>query len=226
MQVMLVRLSYPLSSSTPFYDSLAPPSLNQLYSLERGDTCNSYYLTTSNHAGTHVDAPRHFNASGRAISSYSPDELTFTRPAIIPVVPPSGLLLRAADLDGAARVSPDCDFLFVRTGFGSLREKDPHAYVNRGPGFSREAAEFLMQSLPGLRAIAMDFVSASSMLHEDEGAEAHRVFLGCPGYSDRSVLLVEDVMIPADLSPPTRVLIVPWLFEGLDSAPCTVLAEL
>lgn len=226
MQVMLVRLSYPLSSSTPFYDSLAPPSLRQLYSLERGDACNSYYLTTSNHAGTHVDAPRHFNASGRAITSYTPEELTFTRAAIIQVAPPSDLLLRPADLEGAARMSPDCDILFVRTGFGSPRENDPQTYVNRGPGFSREAAEFLMRTMPGLRAVAMDFMSASSMLHEAEGAEAHRVFLGCAGYSDRSVLLVEDVMIPADLSPPQRVMIVPWLFEGVDSAPCTVLAEL
>lgn len=226
IQLMLVRLSYPLSSRTPFYDSLDPPSLRQLYSLDHGDACNSYYFTTSNHAGTHVDAPRHFNASGRGICSYSPDELTFTRPAILPVVPPSDLLLRQADVEVATRVASDCDILFVQTGYGSIREKDPRTYVDRGPGFSREAAEFLMRRLPGLRAIAMDFVSVSSMLHEAEGAEAHRVFLGCAGYSDRSVLLVEDVMIPADLSPPRRVMIVPWLFEGLDSAPCTVLAEL
>lgn len=223
---MLLRLSYPLSSSTPFYESLDPPSLRQLYSLEGGDACNSYYLTTSNHAGTHVDAPRHFNASGRAICSYSPDELTFRRTTILPVVPPSDLLLRKVDMEGVTRVAPDCEMLFVQTGYGSIREKDPRTYVNRGPGFSREAAEFLMQTLPELRAVAMDFMSVSSMLHEVEGAEAHRVFLGCAGYSDRSVLLVEDVMIPADLSPPRRVMIVPWLFEGLDSAPCTVLAEL
>jgi len=50
-------------------------------------------------------------------------------------------------------------------------------------------------------------------------------FLGCPGYGDRAVLLVEDAMLPADLTPPSRIIIVPWRIEGLDSAPCTVLAE-
>jgi hypothetical protein len=59
----------------------------------------------------------------------------------------------------------------------------------------------------------------------DEGVEAHRVLLGCEGFSDRTVLLVEDARLPRELKPPSRVIVAPWMIEGLDSAPCTVLAE-
>jgi arylformamidase len=223
---MLVRLSYPLSGGTPFYEGLRRPSIDPLYQLERGDACNSYYLTTSNHAGTHVDAPNHFNPGGRRISEYAPDELMFTKPAIVRVQTPDDGLIRPEYLQGLGGVRRDCDILLLHTGFGKYRESDPKTYVALGPGFSRGAASYIMETLPELRAVAMDFMSASSLRHEFEGAEAHRVFLGCDGYSRRSVLLIEDARVPDDLKIPTSVLVVPWLMEGLDSAPCTVLAEL
>ena len=66
----------------------------------------------------------------------------------------------------------------------------------------------------------MDFISAAAVAHMEEGCEAHRVFLGCAGYGDRTVLLIEDARLPMDLPVPSRVILAPWLFEGLDSAPC------
>lgn len=221
---MMVRLSHTLSESTPFYEGLPPPSLRQLYSLDKGDVCNSIYLTTSNHAGTHVDAPNHFNPHGRRITEYGPEELTFTKPAIVRVEVPEDRLIRPQHLRNIERARADCDILLLRSGFGE--DRDDKRYVQASPGFSREAAEYIMGTLPELLAVAMDFISVSSLLHEEEGADAHRVFLGCAGYGERSVLLVEDALIPRELEPPARILIVPWMMEGLDSAPCTVLAEL
>jgi kynurenine formamidase len=224
---MQVRLSHPLSENTPFYEGLRPPSLEQLYGLERGDTCNSFYLTTSNHAGTHVDAPNHFNLRGRKITEYSPDELVFEKPAMVPFEVPNDRLIFPEHLRRIEDARPDCDILLLRSGFSArYRDRDRKEYVDRGPGFSRAAAEYIMDTLLQLRAIAMDIISASSLLHDAEGAEAHRVFLGCEGYGPRSVLLIEDAHIPDDLDVPKRILLAPWMMEGLDSAPCTVLAEI
>jgi len=36
---------------------LLKPELKQIYNLGKGDICNSFYFTASNHTGTHVDAP-------------------------------------------------------------------------------------------------------------------------------------------------------------------------
>jgi arylformamidase len=225
MATMIVSLSYRLSENTPFYDGLAKPSLERLYDLAKGDTCNSFYLRTSNHCGTHVDGPWHFNPAGRKISDYDMNELVFRRPAIVDLPVKPGHLIEPNDLQTSlSRVRKDCDILLLRTGFGAFRSR-PTTYVEDAPGFSRLGAQEVIDILPQLRALAVDFISLASLKHEDEGAEAHRVFLGCAGYSDRNVLLVEDARLPDDLQVPDRIILAPWFFEGLDSAPCTVIAE-
>ena len=220
----MINLSYKLSTNTPFYEGLAKPSIEQIYDLGKGHDCNSFYFTSSNHAGTHVDGPFHFNPSGRKIADYEPDELVFTRPAILDVPLAPSQLIEPEALAGLEAVRPDCDILLLRSGFGA-RRRDAKMYVEQGPGFSAAAARHILSRLPSLRALAMDFVSAAAMAHMEEGCEAHRVFLGCAGYSDRPVLLIEDARLPADLAVPSRIILAPWLFEGLDSAPCSLLAE-
>lgn len=220
---MLVNLSYKLSANTPFYEGLAKPSLERVYDLSRGDTCNSFYFRTSNHCGTHVDAPWHFNTRGRKIADYDANELVFRRPAILDAPAGRDHLIVPADLDGTS-VPGDADIVLVRTGFGAYRD-DEKTYIEQSPGFSKAAAEYMLRSFPELRAVAVDLPSLAGWKHMEEGAEAHRVFLGCEGYSDRTVLLIEDARIPMDLSTPSRVILAPWMVEGLDSAPCTLLAE-
>jgi kynurenine formamidase len=224
MAAMMVRLSYTLSERTPFYEGLAKPSLERLYDLAKGDECNSFYFRSSNHCGTHVDGPWHFNPAGRKISDYDVNELGFTRPAIFDLDVGPGHLIGPGEFGDLRRIPGGCDILLLRTGFGRFRSVSP-AYVDNAPGFSRAAAEEIINALPELRALALDFISVASLKHMAEGAEAHRVFLGCAGYSDRSVLLIEDAMLDRSLTTPDRVIVAPWMFEGLDSAPCTVIAE-
>jgi hypothetical protein len=71
----------------------------------------------------------------------------------------------------------------------------------------------------------MDFASAAATTHMKEGCEAHRVFLGCGSFSDRPVLLIEDVRLPDVMPTLNKIYLVPWFFDGLDSAPCTLFAE-
>src|SRR6476661_5920330 len=80
---MLIQLSHHLSEDTPFYASLAKPELKQLYDLRKGHVCNSFYFSTSNHAGTHVDAPRHFCPGGRPVTDYDLAEMVYARPAVL-----------------------------------------------------------------------------------------------------------------------------------------------
>jgi len=222
---MLIELSHHLSENVPFYSSLPKPTLRQLYALEKGDVCNSYFFTTSNHAGTHVDAPRHFCANGRASTQYEISDLAFTKIAVLDVSLHDEELIEPRHLEpAAASPAPDTDFILLRTGFGRFRE-DERRYVDRSPGFGPEAAAFLLDHFPHLRALAVDFMSISSPSHADAGAEAHRIFLGCGGHKHEPILLVEDAKIPDTLPPLLRVFVIPWMFEGLDSAPCTLFAE-
>ena len=222
---MLIQLSYPLSEQTPFYSSLPKPQLRQIYDLRKGDACNSFYFTTSNHAGTHVDAPRHFSPGGKCITDYHLSELVFSCPAVLDVPLVDNQLIEPRDLDAAlASEARETDLVLLRSGFGRFRADEPR-YADRSPGFGPAAAAFLMERFPKLRALAVDFISISPAAHEAAGADAHRVFLGCTAYSARPILLVEDALLPDALPPLLRVFIIPWMFEGLDSAPCTMFAE-
>ncbi len=222
---MLIQLSYPLSEHTPFYSFLPKPELRQIYDLRKGDICNSFYFTTSNHAGTHVDAPRHFSETGRRIAEYQLSELVFSRPAVLDVALRDQELIEPRHLEPVlASAPPDSDLILLRSRFGRFRAEEAH-YVERSPGFGAEAAALLMERFPKMRALAVDFMSISSPAHEAAGAAAHRVFLGCTQYASRPILLVEDALLPDDLPPLHRVFVIPWMFEGLDSAPCTMFAE-
>jgi arylformamidase len=222
---MLIQLSYPLSEQTPFYSFLPKPQLRQIYDLDKGDVCNSFYFTTSNHCGTHVDAPRHFSADGRRITEYGLSELVFSRPAVLDIPLRAKELIEPQHLRPALEsLAPDTDLILLRSRFARFRADEAH-YVERSPGFGPAAAVLLMERFPNLRALAVDFMSISSPAHEHAGADAHRVFLGGTDHGARSILLVEDALLPNSLPPLIRVFVIPWMFEGLDSAPCTMFAE-
>jgi kynurenine formamidase len=221
---MLISFSYSLSESTPFYQTLRAPHLERLYDLSKGDACNSFYLTTSNHAGTHVDAPNHFNPNGRQIADYDLSELVFTRPALLDIQVAADELILPEHLTDCAACRSDCDFLFIRSGFGRHRSS-AETYIAHNPGFSAAAADSLMRRFPELKALAVDFASIAAAAHMEEGCEAHRVFLGCGRYGDRPVLLVEDIRFPESMPSLQKIYLIPWQFEGLDSAPCILFAE-
>jgi arylformamidase len=222
---MLIQLSYPLSEQTPFHSSLPKPQLRQIYDLRKGDVCNSFYFTASNHAGTHVDAPRHFSEGGKCIGDYSLSDLAFSRPAVLDVPLTDNQLIEPPHIQPAlASAAPDTDLVLLRSRFARFRADEPR-YVGRSPGFGPAAAAVLMERFPKLRALAVDFISISSPSHQAAGADAHRVFLGCTDYAARPILLVEDALLPEALPHLDRVFVIPWMFEGLDSAPCTMFAE-
>src|SRR5881296_800086 len=60
----LIDVSVPLDARLPTYPGNAPLDLEAVKRLARGDSSNVSTLRMSAHAGTHVDAPRHFFDGG------------------------------------------------------------------------------------------------------------------------------------------------------------------
>ena len=91
-------------------------------------------------------------------------------------------------------------------------------YMFEGPGFSAEAAEYLTNY--NLKGIGFDFISLSSPLHREEGRKAHKILLF------KGILIIEDmnlINLPREIK---RLFVIPIYIKGLDSATCTVFAEL
>src|SRR5690242_7563841 len=93
----LIDVSVPLDANLPTYPGNTPFSLEPVQQISRGDHSNVSALHMSVHAGTHVDAPRHFLNDGPGADAL-PLEMLCGRTRVIEVSTRKGIT--PADLAG------------------------------------------------------------------------------------------------------------------------------
>ena len=213
----IVRLSHPLSESTPAYGGGAGLRVQRLTSISGGDTANSLRLDLPNHLGTHVDAPSHFFDGAPTLSDYAPEDWIFSRPILVDVKVPSGALVGPEHLGD--ELPPDTDLLIVRTGHG--RRRGEPSYWEGGPGLSAELGTWLRNERPGVRAVGMDLISVTTRLNRAAGREAHRAFLD-PAGAGEPIRLIEDMWIDKSIPSLSWAVVVPLELQDADGAPVTV----
>ena len=100
----IIDISRPLQKA-PKYPTAPDTVLTQINFTEKGDDSNFTLVSTNTHAGTHVDAKRHFVTGGTAIGDM--DLSIYYGPCRVITVP-ENCLLKKADLagriEGAERV--------------------------------------------------------------------------------------------------------------------------
>jgi len=225
MNLKYKLLSYPIDSKIPVYGSSPRPDIKPHQQIARGDACNTYFVSVHNHSGTHADAPSHFISGGRCILDYSPEELIFNAPIILDLPKALDEWIEEADIKHARHVLSDADCILFRTGFGKYRGKEN--YKTHNPGIEPEAILYLRKNFPGIRCAGIDALSVSGFQDRAKGRKAHfaaferRPDLGEP------LLLIEDMNLNAVLPNEVlkRIFVVPWQISAIDSAPCTVIAE-
>ena len=224
MSVRVICLSYPISVETPVYGNSPKPKIMPHKSIAAGDSCNTYTITVCNHTATHLDAPAHFLPNGRRISDYSLEELTFRRPLLVDIPKGSGEWVEEENVKGAVKAK-DVDCLLIRTGFWIFRGQD--IYKTRNPGVSPEAILWLRRKLRRIRCIGMDSISISGFQDRPRGRRAHLAAFEKRKNSGEPLLFLEDMNLSALKAGAKiqKIMVVPWLISGIDSAPCTVLAE-
>jgi kynurenine formamidase len=130
-------LSQPLNQDAPFWP-FYPPFEVKYFKRKSEHGVNAQYIQTSNHMGTHLDAPRHFVTGGKTIDEI-PIEWCYGPGVIVDL---SDMLdeldiFRPEDIEARADVQ-EGDILFIHTGwhkhaqFGS--EPDEEKYIHRHPG--------------------------------------------------------------------------------------------
>lgn len=210
-------LSHFLSEQTPLYRGEKNISIRISSSIKNGDSANTKLLSFPNHAGTHIDAPRHFSDEGRTIQDYDPSFWVFHHPY---------LLFRPAqenemiDLkEEVELISAQTDFLIVRTNFQRCRHEEKYWAMN--PSISSSSAPRLKSKCPGLRVIGFDFISISGYQQRTTGREAHKEFL-----LHHHILVIEDMKLDMLNASPRRIMAFPLLLDQGDGAPITIIAEM
>jgi kynurenine formamidase len=213
-------LSYWLNNKSPVHKNLRKPLISSVNRV-KGDGYSTYLITVENHSGTHLDAPGHFIENGRRIASYSPEDLIFKKPVVIDCPKDDNEFITIEDFEDAELEGVDC--LFIRTGFGKYRETDPERYLSRNPGIRPQTVQWLRTNFSSILCLGLDCVSISGYQHGEIGRKAHIMAfnesLGDP------LLLAEDLNLNSISTDLDWVMIIPWQVEGVDSAPCTVIAR-
>ena len=201
----LIDVSVPLDARLPTYPHNTPFSLEPVRRMARGDSSNVSTLHMSAHAGTHVDAPRHFFDEGPGTEAL-PLDLLVGRTRVIEVASRAGIA--AEDLD-AIDFSDDIRVL-IKThnstfwGFPVFHED----YV----GVTESGAKHLVEH--GIKVVGVDYLSVEQF--KNVGKPAHHVLLGA------GTIVIEGLDL-RDVEPGVYdMFCLPLRVVGSDGAPARV----
>jgi arylformamidase len=201
----LIDVTVPLDANLPSYPGNTPFSLEAIKRIARGDSSNVSSLHMSAHAGTHVDAPRHFidQASG---ADAIPLEMLIGRTRVIEVTSRKGIgpdELSAVDLAEDVRV-------LIKTAnsrFWGTPEFHPE-YV----GVTEAGARYVIDH--GIKLLGVDYLSVEEF--KKPGAPAHHVLLG------GGTIVLEGLNL-RDVEPGVyEMFCLPLRIVGADGAPARV----
>lgn len=217
----IIFLSHFLDEHTPGYGGVKSFDQSHVSEISKGATSNSQKWVLSNHVGTHIDLPSHFDDSGPRLEEFQASDWIMNRPYLLKISVVEDMIIEH-DL-GFDSIPADCDMLIIKTEFQKKRGEP--AYWSNGPGMSPEAAKWLRKNRPKIRVLGFDFISITSFQNRPLGRIAHKEFLSVD--REGSPLRVIEDMNLADLSiSPAKVIIAPILVRTADGAPVTVIAEL
>jgi kynurenine formamidase len=219
--VKYLYLSHILGPDTPFYGGDGTFQIETLRSIVLGDSCNAGRWSFPNHAGTHIDLPRHFVIDGTCIDDYPPEFWISTQVGLIDISDTQPGFVISPELLESYGVSQNVELLLLKTSFGKIRTAP--AYWRENPVFAPALADYLRSRFPRLRIFGFDTISVSSWMDRSTGREAHRAFLS----GNKPILLLEDMSLSQIDSETkfSRVTVAPLLVSSADAAPCTVIAE-
>ncbi|MCK9170146.1 MAG: cyclase family protein [Treponema sp.] len=219
-----IRLSYTLTEDTVFHPVLSGLKITPRNRISSGSDYNTSVISIENHCGTHVDAPAHFIDGEKTISEFNADDLVFYKPVYINCPKGPDELITPDDLKA---IPEDCDCILINTDFAGFKNTDTEKYLKHNPALSPEASLYLREKHPSVGCVGIDSVSMARYGRPEEAVKVHQTAFKQNKNWGRSIFFVEEMdlsRINAD-TPVTMVQVIPWQIAGIDSAPCTVLAQ-
>jgi kynurenine formamidase len=177
---------------------------------------NSRMLHLYSHAGTHMDAPLHFEAGDGAIDHIPLEHcLVPAWVADLSGVEPRALI-KVAHLGPVAQKARPGDGLLLKTGWSAHVER-PEYYRDHAPRVSKELAQWCVERR--LRLLGVEPPSVADVNDPVEVTEIHRILLSAQlviveGLTNLEALSQECVIFGA----------MPLKIEGGDGSPCRAFA--
>ncbi len=204
---MLYDLTRPLSSRTPVYPGDTPVSITPTSQMCDGDLCNVSSIAMTVHAGTHIDAPRHYADGAPGVDALDLSVLTGTAQVVTLDI---ALAIDVTDLVHLTNLSGKGLLVHTR-GSEALNDVFDPGYTF----FTPAAAEWLGGQ--GVRLIGIDTPSVDPADSTD--LAAHHAFLR------HDTIIIENLCLRAVPDGHYRLLALPLKIVDCDAAPARVLIE-
>jgi len=202
----LIDVTVPIDSNLATYPGNTPFSLEGIKRLAKGDSSNVSTLHMSAHAGTHVDAPKHFFDDGGGVESL-PLEMLCGRTRVVELTTRRGVT--AEDLAGFDLRE---DIRLLLKTHNSRLWGTPEFHTDF-IGVTESGARFLVDR--GVKVLGVDYLSVEQ--YKTPGAPAHHVLLGS------GTIVIEGLNL-RDVEPGTyEMFCLPLAVVGADGAPARVI---
>jgi arylformamidase len=202
----LIDVSVPLDSRLPTYPGNTPLSLEPIQSIARGDHANVSTIHSSVHAGTHVDAPRHFLPDGAGVEAL-PLEMLCGRTRVIEVITRKGITP-----DDLAGIDLSEDIRVLLKTHNSRMWGSPEFHSDF-VGVTGAAAQHFVDR--GVKLLGIDYLSIE--VFRTPGAPAHHTLLAA------GVIIVEGLNLAEVESGVYEMFCLPLRLVGSDGAPARVI---
>jgi len=200
----LIDVSVPLDSTTPTYPGNTPFRLEAIKRIARGGSSNVSTLHLSAHAGTHVDAPRHFYDDRAGTETLALDLL---------IGPARVIDVTSRQIDAEALAPIDLsEELRVLIRTRNSRMWGTPEFQQDYAGVTESGARHLVDH--GVKVVGVDYLSVERF--KTPGAPAHHVLLGA------GTIVIEGLDL-RDVEPGVYdMTCLPLRIVGSDGAPARV----
>ena len=210
----LIDLTMPFSSRTIPVPGHPQPEFEPLHVIER-DGLRNTIMKISLHTGTHIDAPSHFIADGKAIDEIALDRFhrRGVRLDLTGAAPGEPITLRRLEDAGFEAATARGSILLLASGWSDRSWTTPDLYGGN-PFLAEDAATAVAEAQPS--ALGLDFA-----VDEQRPWPNHTILLGA------EVPLIENLMGLPQLPPDDfEVIAFPLRLEGENGGPARVVASL
>lgn len=223
---MLYELSVPFYPGMPRYDDTIPDIVFVPRTrAASGDVNNTTTVELFLHAGSHVDAPFHFDKNGRTIDQIPIENFIYKKALLLNLPKGRGERITRSDLEGRPLLE-EADMILFYTGY-SQYVNDEASYRDDFPALDESAARYLRRNFKNLKAIGIDTLSIEGTDGGEKGFGVHHELLDEEGREERSLLVYENMDFRPILhcSSYFQAYAFPLRFKGLDASPVSLIAE-
>lgn len=199
-----IDITLPLAHGMACWEGSPGVELAWHRQLQRGDASNDTLLTMDVHTGTHVEAPLHVLAQGKALDAFPLERLV--GPAYVADVG-DGPIITASVLD-ASGIPDGTTRLLLKTRNTQIWRAHPQTFRKEFVGLDASGASWIVAH--GVMLVGADYLSVAAFGH---GAAVHRILCSA------DVLIVEGLALGSVNPGAYHATILPLSIPGAEAAP-------